>query len=226
MLNFIETSLWYFTFVILSILLCIALMEMVKDRSKNAFKGSFFVLSGIFLLFIYAYFRGFPEVIGNGPYSFLTKFLPLPSLPEKVIDENQIVQKMTGIDNSLKLLKSQSETLILSRAEIENSFKEMNLDSPEKIKAHPKGSFLYKEFKLICAEQIDNENNTLKLNKSRADLNRLQRQLKNKQVLTQSDFDDNESFKVMEINQQLKGNKPEPLADFQADKELERLFAK
>jgi hypothetical protein len=30
----------------------------------------------------------------------------------------------------------------------------------------------------------------------------------------------------MEINQQLKGNKPEPLADFQADKELERLFAK
>ena len=66
----------------------------------------------------------------------------------------------------------------------------------------------------------------MKLNKSRADLNRLQRQLKNKQVLTQSDFDDNESFKIMEINQQLKGNKPEPLADFQADKELERLFTK
>ena len=47
-----ETSLWYLAFVILSVLLCIALMEMVKDRSKNAFKGSFFVLLGIFLLLL------------------------------------------------------------------------------------------------------------------------------------------------------------------------------
>lgn len=222
MIGMLESIVWYLLMALMNIMLLIAFLETLKDRSKNAFKGILILVPLISFLLFYAYMRDFRNILGKNIYGILFNSTERATFPE--IDEKSVQLKIDSLEKSLLLLSEQTEKVKQNKSIVEGKIKALKIDDVEKIKSDPIGMELYRQFKLNHSELAQNQIQHVKISKTLDDLKRLQRQLQNKEIIQKADLGELESMEVLKTNLSLSNDKPSVLLDMQMDNELDNLL--